>query len=105
MTHRHHARLHGLQPRPLAPGRGPRAVGRVGCGTSIGTFRTASLLLYVGIGVVVGEAGISFDSPELTRVLGYSALVLILAEGRLTTSWDDIRGSVAPAALLSTLGV
>ena len=64
-----------------------------------------SLLLYVGIGVVVGEAGISFDSPELTRVLGYSALVLILAEGGLTTSWDDIRGSVAPAALLSTLGV
>jgi len=64
-----------------------------------------SLLLYVGIGVVIGEAGISFDSPELTQVLGYSALVLILAEGGLTTSWDDIRGSVAPAALLSTLGV
>ncbi len=64
-----------------------------------------SLLLYVGIGVVIGEAGISFNSPELTQVLGYSALVLILAEGGLTTSWEDIRQSVAPAALLSTLGV
>ncbi|HZX98024.1 MAG TPA: potassium/proton antiporter [Dermatophilaceae bacterium] len=64
-----------------------------------------SLLLYLGIGVVIGEAGIAFNSAELTQVLGYSALVLILAEGGLTTSWDDIRGSVAPAALLSTLGV
>ena len=66
-----------------------------------------SLLLYLGIGVAIGEAGlgISFDNAELTQVLGYSALVLILAEGGLTTSWDGIRRSVAPAALLSTLGV
>ena len=64
-----------------------------------------SLLLYLGIGVIIGEAGIAFNSAELTQVLGYSALVLILAEGGLTTSWDDIRGSVAPAAALSTLGV
>jgi potassium/hydrogen antiporter len=66
-----------------------------------------SLLLYLVIGVAIGEAGlgIHFDSPELTQVLGYSALVLILAEGGLTTSWEDIRRSVAPAAVLSTLGV
>lgn len=66
-----------------------------------------SLLLYLGIGLVIGEAafGIHFDSAELTRVLGYGALILILAEGGLSTSWDDIRHSVAPAALLSTLGV
>ena len=66
-----------------------------------------SLLLYLGIGVAIGEAGlgIEFHSAELTQVLGYTALVLILAEGGLTTSWHDIRRSVAPAALLSTLGV
>lgn len=64
-----------------------------------------SLLLYLGIGVAIGEAGIRFQSAQLTQVLGYSALVLILAEGGLTTSWDGIRRSVAPAALLSTLGV
>jgi len=66
-----------------------------------------SLLLYLGIGVAIGEAGlgIQFNSPELTQVLGYSALILILAEGGLTTSWEGIRRSVAPAALLSTLGV
>jgi cell volume regulation protein A len=66
-----------------------------------------SLLLYLGIGVVIGEAGagIRFDNAQMTQVLGYSALVLILAEGGLSTSWEDIRRSVAPAALLSTLGV
>lgn len=64
-----------------------------------------SLLLYLGIGVVIGEAGISFNSAELTQVLGFSALILILAEGGLTTSWEDIRESVGPSALLSTLGV
>ncbi|HEX7535454.1 MAG TPA: potassium/proton antiporter [Dermatophilaceae bacterium] len=66
-----------------------------------------SLMVYLAIGVVIGEAGlgIRFDSAEMTQVLGYCALVLILAEGGLTTSWDDIRESVAPAALLSTLGV
>ena len=66
-----------------------------------------SLLLYLGIGLLIGEAGggIRFDNAQMTQVLGYSALVLILAEGGLTTSWDDIKGSVAPAALLSTLGV
>ncbi|HZW44157.1 MAG TPA: potassium/proton antiporter [Dermatophilaceae bacterium] len=66
-----------------------------------------SLLLYLGIGVAIGEAGlgIEFNSAELTQALGFTALVLILAEGGLTTSWDDIRPSIAPAAILSTLGV
>jgi potassium/hydrogen antiporter len=66
-----------------------------------------SLLLYLGIGVAIGEAGlgIQFNSAELTQVLGYTALVLILAEGGLTTSWEGIRRSVAPAAVLSTVGV
>src|SRR6478609_9342766 len=66
-----------------------------------------SLLLYLAIGLAIGEAGlgIRFNSAELTQVLGYTALVLILAEGGLTTHWDGIRRSVAPAALLSTLGV
>jgi cell volume regulation protein A len=66
-----------------------------------------SLLLYLGIGLVLGEAGfgIDFENEQITQVLGYSALVLILAEGGLTTHWRDIRGSVAPAAVLSTVGV
>ena len=66
-----------------------------------------TLLLYLAIGVAIGDQGfgIRFDSPDLTQVLGYSALILILAEGGLTTSWSSIRSSVAPAAVLSTFGV
>ena len=46
-----------------------------------------SLLLYLAIGIAIGESGlgIDFESTTLTQVLGYSALVLILAEGGLTT--------------------
>jgi cell volume regulation protein A len=67
-----------------------------------------SLLLYLGIGLLIGEAGplhIDFESEELTQVLGYAALILILAEGGISTRWEGIRKSVAPAAVLSTLGV
>ena len=66
-----------------------------------------SLLIYLAIGLAIGEAGlgIRFDSAELTQVLGYAALILILAEGGLTTRWEGIRRSVAPAAALATVGV
>lgn len=66
-----------------------------------------SLLLYLAIGLLLGEAGlgIEFDSAELTQVLGYTALVFILAEGGISTRWDGIRAAVAPAAVLATVGV
>lgn len=66
-----------------------------------------SLLLYLGLGLLLGDlgAGVQFDSASTTRVLGYAALVLILAEGGISTSWSNIRDSVKPAALLSTVGV
>ncbi|MGB7818364.1 MAG: potassium/proton antiporter [Ornithinibacter sp.] len=66
-----------------------------------------SLLIYLGIGLALGEGaiGIDFDSTQLTLVLGYAALVLILIEGGITTRWSGIRKSVAPAATLATVGV
>jgi cell volume regulation protein A len=66
-----------------------------------------TLLLYLGLGVAIGEAGfgVRFDDPELTQVLGYVALVVILAEGGLTTNWSTIRPAVGPAAALATVGV
>jgi cell volume regulation protein A len=66
-----------------------------------------SLLLYLGIGLALGAsgAGIEFENAKLTQVLGYSALVLILAEGGLTTRWSEIRRSMVPATVLSTVGV
>ncbi len=65
-----------------------------------------SLLLYLGLGLLLGDhgLGIRFDDAELTGVLGYCALILILAEGGLTTHWHTIRPAVAPAAVLSTAG-
>ncbi|MBB2986024.1 potassium/proton antiporter [Terracoccus luteus] len=66
-----------------------------------------SLLIYLAIGLALGNAGagIQFDNASVTRVLGYAALVLILSEGGLTTSWGNIKDAVAPAAVLSTVGV
>ncbi len=52
-----------------------------------------TLLLYLGLGLALGESGlgIHFSDVNLTQVLGYSALILILAEGGLTTRWSGIR--------------
>lgn len=49
-----------------------------------------SLLVYLGIGVAMGQDGVGdihFDNTELTQVIGYAALVVILAEGGLGTKW------------------
>ena len=66
-----------------------------------------SLLLFLGLGMVMGESGIgiSFDDANLAQALGFAALVVILAEGGLTTKWSDIRSSTVLAALLATFGV
>lgn len=66
-----------------------------------------SLLLYLALGLGLGKAGlgVQFSDAALTQVLGYSALVLILAEGGLTTRWSSVRSSIGPAAVLSTAGV
>ncbi|WP_029433686.1 potassium/proton antiporter [Blastococcus sp. URHD0036] len=66
-----------------------------------------SLLLYLALGVALGEsgAGVQFEDVELTQTLGVAALVVILAEGGLTTRWADVRRAVGPGIALSTVGV
>ncbi|WP_371498733.1 potassium/proton antiporter [Kitasatospora sp. NBC_00374] len=66
-----------------------------------------SLLIYLGIGVALGQngLGITFNNAELTQVLGYAALVVILAEGGLKTSWKAIKPVMPAATVLATLGV
>ncbi len=67
-----------------------------------------SLLLYLGIGIAMGQDGIgnvSFSNAELTQVIGYAALVVILAEGGLGTKWKEIRPALPAAAALSLAGV
>ena len=66
-----------------------------------------SLLLFLGLGVVLGEdvIGMRFDDAQLAQNLGTAALAVILIEGGLTTPWHDIRAMLAPAGVLATLGV
>ncbi|GEL23282.1 K+/H+ antiporter [Pseudonocardia sulfidoxydans NBRC 16205] len=66
-----------------------------------------SLLLYLGIGVVLGESvlGLQFSDALLTENLGIAALVLILVEGGLTTRWDVVRPSLGVGIALSTVSV
>ncbi|NIH81193.1 potassium/proton antiporter [Amycolatopsis viridis] len=66
-----------------------------------------SLLLYLAIGVLLGESGfgIHFADPFLTQALGLAALVMILAEGGLTTRWTAVRPALAQGVALSTVAV
>jgi cell volume regulation protein A len=66
-----------------------------------------ALLVYLGIGLILGEAGfgIRFEDYDLTGEIGLVALAVILAEGGLTTRWSQVRPAAAPAVVLSTLGV
>lgn len=52
-----------------------------------------------------GIGDVHFDNAELTQVIGYAALVVILAEGGLGTKWKEIKPALPAAAVLSTVGV
>ncbi len=64
-----------------------------------------SLLIFLGLGMVLGLTILPFNDASTAHTLGYAALVLILAEGGYTTRWDDIRQALPQAVLLATLGV
>ncbi|MGQ0774987.1 MAG: potassium/proton antiporter [Pseudonocardiales bacterium] len=66
-----------------------------------------SLLLYLAIGLLIGESGfgIQFSDAPLTAELGIAGLVLILAEGGLTARWQVIRPVLGPGIALSTVAV
>ncbi|GAB2883199.1 potassium/proton antiporter [Nocardioides pacificus] len=66
-----------------------------------------SLLLYLALGLAIGEAGLglNFDDADLTMLLGTLALAVILGEGGFTTRWSVIRPVVGLAGLLATVGV
>ena len=66
-----------------------------------------SLLLYLGIGVLLGESvlGVRFSDTSLTESLGLAALVLILTEGGLSTRWATVRPALGLGISLSTVAV
>jgi cell volume regulation protein A len=80
------------------------AVGAVRLSTRLGL---PSLLVYLALGMLIGESGlgIRFENVELTRTLGFCALILIIAEGGLTARWSTLRPVLPVAAALSTVGV
>jgi potassium/hydrogen antiporter len=71
------------------------------------TLGLPALLVFLGLGLALGEsgAGIQFSDARVAEVLGLCALVLILAEGGLTTNWAHARPAMGGALLLATLGV
>ncbi|MFJ9585584.1 potassium/proton antiporter [Streptomyces acidicola] len=67
-----------------------------------------SLLVYLGIGVAMGVDGlgdIQFSNAAMTQVIGYAALVVILAEGGLSTKWKEIKPALPAATSLALVGV
>ncbi|WP_051425526.1 potassium/proton antiporter [Jiangella gansuensis] len=66
-----------------------------------------SLVLYLLIGLALGESGlgIEFSDPALAQSFGYAALVVILAEGGLTTRWEQVRPAFGIGLSLATIGV
>ncbi|MCO5992876.1 potassium/proton antiporter [Actinoallomurus rhizosphaericola] len=65
-----------------------------------------SLLLYLALGLILGESGIGirFNNMLVAETLGLAALVLILAEGGLTTRWASVRDAIPAALSLSIAG-
>jgi cell volume regulation protein A len=80
------------------------AVGAVRLSTRVGL---PSLLVYLAIGMAIGESGlgIRFNDAELTRTLGFCALIVIIAEGGLTARWNTLRPVLALSAMLATVSV
>ena len=66
-----------------------------------------SLLIYLLMGVALGESGlgVEFGDAELAHALGFAALIIILAEGGLTTNWREIRPVMRLGLSLATIGV
>jgi cell volume regulation protein A len=76
-------------------------------GRLAGRLGVPGLLLYLILGLVLGSVfpALHVQDAELAIVLGYSALVLILAQGGLTTRLSQLRPVLWPAIALASVGV
>jgi cell volume regulation protein A len=80
------------------------AVGAVRLSTRVGL---PSLLVYLALGLLIGESGlgIQFEDVTLTRTLGFCALIVIIAEGGLTARWSTLKPVLGVSITLATVGV
>ena len=72
-----------------------------------GRLRVPGLLLFLGLGMLIGSDGtgwISFSDYEVARTIGIVGLVLILFEGGLTAGYQEIRPVLGTAISLATVG-
>jgi len=81
------------------------AVGVLAAGLAA-RIRLPALVLFAGLGMLVGSDGlgfIPFDNYRLARLIGTIALVLILYEGGLAAGWSEVRPVLRPALLLAVI--
>jgi potassium/hydrogen antiporter len=67
-----------------------------------------SALLFLGLGMLVGDDGlgvVTLSDPRVVQDVGVLALLVILFEGGLTTKPTDLRRAAGPGGLLATFGV
>ncbi len=72
-----------------------------------GRLRVPALVLFLGVGMVVGTDGfgwVEFSDYEVAREIGIVALGLILFEGGLTSGFGEIRPVLANALSLAVFG-
>ena len=70
-------------------------------------LRMPSLLLFLGVGMIVGSEGtgwLPFDDYEMARAVGVIALSLILFEGGMSAGFAEIRPVLRAAVSLALVG-
>ena len=93
---------------PLLLGGAGLLVAGVICAGFAERLRAPGLLLFLGLGMVIGDDGlglINLSDAQFAQTIGVVALVLILYEGGLVSSPSALRPVVGRALVLATVGV
>ncbi|MBU5438033.1 potassium/proton antiporter [Tissierella sp. MSJ-40] len=66
------------------------------------------LIVFLGIGMLVGSDGIGFvyfDNPAIAQYIGSTALAFILFTGGMDTKWTSVKPVIKSGLVLATVGV